>query len=458
MIDLISAFSGYLWGFPMIVFLFSTHIFMTFKTSVVQRKLFKGIKLSVTKPKGDQGEISPFEALSTSLAATLGTGNIIGVGAAIAMGGAGAVFWCWLTGILGMATQFGEILLSVKYREKDENEGYIGGPMYSLKRGVKSKKLGAIYAFVAALGGFITGSVIQSNAIGSVVTLSKQKTISAFGFKIEVSAILVGVVASILTAIVIFGGVSFISKICRCLVPFMAAVFMISCVVILFINGRFVSQAIKRIFIDAFVPRAAGGGFVGSTVMIAARYGVARGLFSNEAGLGTSSIVSACANTPNPVRQALTGMTATFWDTVVMCFVTGVVMVSSIIAAQGNNGLIDADMVCQIAFSRIPFVGDIILTFSMTVFAFSTIIGLSCVGTNSITFVFGKKAQKPYRVLWVIGVFIGPMISLDVLWSVADLCNGILVIPNVLSLFMLIKVIQGESKKYMNNLDLVSRE
>ncbi len=457
MIDFISKLNGYLWGFPMIAFLFSTHIFMTGKTRGIQRKLFKGVRLSVTKPKGDTGEISPFEALSTSLASTLGTGNIIGVASAVAVGGAGAVFWCWITGVLGMATQYCEVLLSVKYRVKNEKGEYVGGPMYSLMRGVKSRPLGLLYAFVAALGGLITGSVIQSNAIGNVFSqgsFEESLTFSFLGLNIRLSDFLVGLCVAILTSLVIFGGIGFISKICRYLVPFMAAVFMAACVVILIINRSFLWEAVTRIFRDAFLPRSAGGGFVGSTILVAARYGVARGLFSNEAGLGTSSIVSASANTPNPVRQALVSMTATFWDTVVMCFVTGVVMVSSIIASEGSMDYVDSGSVCYLAFSRIPYVGTLVLTFSMTVFAFSTIIGLSCVGVSCITCVFGVKGATPYRVLWVLGVFIAPMVPLDVLWAVADLCNATLAVPNVLSLFMLRTVVKGESEKYMSNLDL----
>lgn len=459
MIDFISGLNGYLWGFPMIAFLFSTHIFMTGKTRGIQRKLLKGIRLSVTRPEGDAGEISPFEALSTSLASTLGTGNIIGVASAVAMGGAGAVFWCWITGILGMATQYSEVVLSVKYRVKNSKGELVGGPMYSLIRGVKSRPLGLLYAFAAALGGLITGSVIQSNAIFSVFSqgaFSERVKFNFFGINISLTALIVGVSAAVLTSMVIFGGIGFISKICRYLVPFMAAVFMLACAAVLFINRSFLGEAIGRIFRDAFLPRGAGGGFVGSTILVAARFGVARGLFSNEAGLGTSSIVSASANTPNPVRQALVSMTATFWDTVVMCFVTGLVIVSSIVAAEGSVDYVDSASACYLAFSRIPYIGGAVLTFSMTVFAFSTIIGLSCVGANCVTCVFGVKAVAPYRILWVVGVFIAPMVPLDVLWSVADLCNATLAVPNVLSLFMLRNVVKEESEKYLENLDMLA--
>ncbi len=457
MIDFISKLNGYLWGFPMIAFLFSTHIFMTAKTRGVQRKLFTGLRLSVTKPSGDSGEISPFEALSTSLASTLGTGNIIGVASAVAMGGAGAVFWCWITGILGMATQYAEVVLSVKYRVKNEKGEYVGGPMYSLFRGVKSRRLGLVYAFVAAIGGLITGSVIQSNAIGTVFSqgaFEHSETFEILGLEVRLSSLLVGVVTAALTSLVIFGGISFVSRICRYLVPFMAAVFMLASVAVLFINRSYLGEALLRIFRDAFLPQSAGGGFIGSTVLVAARYGVARGLFSNEAGLGTSSIVAASANTPNPVRQALVSMTATFWDTVVMCFVTGIVIVSSIAATEGAEGYVDSAGACYLAFSRIPYIGGATLTFSMTVFAFSTIIGLSCVGVNCISYVFGVKAAIPYRIVWVLGVFSAPMIPMGVLWTVADLCNATLAVPNVLSLFILRNTVKEESEKYADNLDI----
>lgn len=459
MIDFISTLNGYLWGFPMIAFLFGAHIFTTVRTKGIQRKVFMGIRLSVTTPKGTQGELSPFASLTTSLAGTLGTGNIIGVGTAVALGGAGAVFWCWVTGMLGMATQYCEVLLSVKYREKS-GDSFRGGPMYFLKNGVKNKYLGLVYAFSVSVGALITGSVIQSNAIGAVMKDAFgrwDKSINFGEYELSIPALLVGVVTSLLASVAIFGGVKLIGRICSYLVPFMALLFIGGCFCILFLNRDVLLLSLGRVFRDAFSPRSAGGGFVGSSLIVALRYGVARGLFSNEAGLGTSSIVASTGKTPNPVRQALVSMTATFWDTVVMCFVTGLVIVSAIIKTEGRLGVIDGSTACFLAFSQIPYVGGGILIFSMTVFAFSTIIGLSYMGVSCASFVFGKKAELPYKILWTAGVFIAPLISLEALWSVADFLNGILVVPNVAGIFLLGNVVKSESEKYLDNVDMQAK-
>ena len=387
MYSIIHSLSGYLWGFPMIALLFCTHIFMTTKTGLIQRKTLKGVKLSLKTQEGGSGELSPFAALSTTLASTLGTGNIIGVGTAVAMGGAGAVFWCWLTGVLGMATQYGEVLLSVKYRTKDLSGNFTGGPMYVLRDGVGSKLLGGVYAAVAAASLLITGSVVQS---GSVVAVTKDvfsgKDMYFFvgGQSFSLVAALTGAVLGILTALTVFSSISSLGGICQVMVPFMAAVYILASLLILIINRDFLGESLALILREAFSLRAAGAGLLSSSIMLSARYGVARGLFSNEAGLGTSSIVSASSKEENPVRQALVSMTATFWDTVVMCAVTGVVIVSSLLALSKEGEMVwaEGETMCYIAFSRIPYIGKGILVFSLLVFAFSTIIGLSCVGAK----------------------------------------------------------------------------
>ena len=447
MTDIISGLNGYLWGFPMITFLFFTHIFFTVYTKAVQRKLPCGIRLSLTNPEGERGGISPFESLATTLASTLGTGNIMGVGTAVALGGPGAVFWCWVTGVLGIATQYGEVLLSVKFREKNASGEYRGGPMYVLRNGVGSKWLSCFYAFVAAVSVFLTGSVIQSNAIGIVIVDTASGKMK---FNETAVLLITGVIMAILTALVIFGGLSFVSSLCRVMVPFMGIVYIVGCLVILYINREVLVSSLLLIVRSAFSPRSAGGGFVGSTILTASRYGVARGLFSNEAGIGTSSIVPACANTPNPVRQALVSMTATFWDTVVMCLVTGVVIVSSVMASDNLKEVSDGGELCALAFSRIPKAGGGILIFSVVIFAFSTIVGLSCVGVNCAEFLFGKNIRKPYLLLWVVGVLLAPMIPLDAVWDVADIFNALLAIPNVCALFILASTVRKESKKYLN--------
>ena len=304
--DFFSLMSSFLWGWPMIVLLLGTHLFLTFRLRIPQRKLFTGIKLSVKKDSKAEGDVSQFGALATALAATIGTGNIVGVATAVALGGPGAVLWCWLTGIFGMSTKYAEGLLAVKYRVKTADGRMLGGPMYALERGLGMKWLGILFAIFTALASFGIGCTVQANSIALLAH-------ETFG----VPAWIIGLTVCLLTALVILGGVKAIAKVCTVLVPFMALLYVLGCIAILCINNSYVWPAIQLIINSAFNPSAAGGGFVGATVMMAARYGIARGLFSNESGLGSAPIVASAAQTRNPVRQALVSSTATFWDTVV---------------------------------------------------------------------------------------------------------------------------------------------
>lgn len=453
--DFILKLNGYLWGIPMIAFLCCTHIVMTVRSRFIQRKLFKGIALSVKSPEGQNGDISPFSALATSLASTIGTGNIIGVGTAVAMGGFGAVFWCWVSGLLSIATQYAEALLAVKYRVKNENGEYSGGPMYVLLNGLKSKPLAYFYASVAALTGLLTGAVIQSNAIGTVVseTLGDNKaSLHILGTEVQVYSLTVGVAVAVLTALVIFGGIRAIGRVCEYMVPIMALLYLAGCLAVLFINRSLLAQSLVLIVTSAFTPRSALGGVVGYGFMYALRFGVSRGLLSNEAGLGTSSIVAAAANSVNPVRQGLVSMTATFWDTVVMCFITGLAVVSTVLSEGIDLSLSDGGTLCLLAFSRIGVIGRAVLTISMVSFAFSTILGWSCVGLKCAVFAFGGRAERIYLILWISAVLTAPLLSLELIWNVADLCNALLAVPNVLSLLMLSKEIRAETDKYINDL------
>lgn len=447
----IQTLNGYLWGLPMIAFLFSTHIFMSVKTGFIQRKVFRGIRLSVTSEEKGRGDISPFSCLATSLASTLGTGNIIGVGTAVAMGGAGAVFWCWITGIFGMATQYAECMLSVKYRVKNEKGEYCGGPMYVLKNGVGSRTLGVFYGLMAALCGLITGAAIQTNAISNILV----ETAASKSFQANTSAIpfAVGAVTAFLAALVIFGGIKSISRVCSFFVPFMAGAYILGCICILFINRGVLCKALLIIIKEAFSLRAAAGGLQGSVMMLSCRYGMARGLFSNEAGLGTSSVVSACATTTHPVKQGIISMTATFWDTVVMCLVTGVVIVSSRLTLTGQADFSGAQggALCLVAFCQIPFVGEGLLVFSMITFAFSTILGWSVVGEKCISFVFGERVCRLYRVLWVGAVLVSPLCALEGVWALGDFVNALLVLPNVTGLILLSKTVKKETCEYFHS-------
>lgn len=439
----IQTINGYLWGFPMIAFLFSTHIFMSVRTGFVQRRVFKGIRLSVSSDGSGKGELSPFACLVTTLASTLGTGNIIGVGSAVALGGAGAVFWCWVTGVLGMATQYSECMLSVKFRTQNEKGEYCGGPMYVLKLGLGSKGLGIFYALMAATCGLITGAAIQSNSIAEILIATvKGKIRDADPMMIK---ILVGIITATLAALVIFGGVKSIAKVCSLFVPFMAGAYILGCFTVLFINRGVLWDALLLIVREAFSLRAAAGGAGGSVMMLACRFGMARGLFSNEAGLGTSSVVCACADTNHPVRQGIISMTATFWDTVVMCLVTGIMIVSTELSF---SGAVDGGNLCLRAFSRIPYIGDWLLVFGMVAFAFSTVLGWSVVGEKCITYVFGNKACGAYRLLWVLAVLFAPVCALEGVWALGDFVNGLLVIPNVTGLLLLSGKVYKETKWY----------
>lgn len=455
MASIIQTLNGYLWGFPMIAFLFLTHIFMSVKTGFIQRKTFTAIKLSVKAPHDASGEISPFRTLATSLASTLGTGNIVGVGTAVALGGAGAVFWCWLTGVLGMATQYAESLLAVMYRVKDNKGAYSGGPMYVLERGLKSRRLGVAYALLAGFSGLLTGAAIQSNAITGIIQESlngADRSVLLFQREVSLTAVITGFVMALLTALVVFGGLGAISKVCSFCVPFMALGYTICCGVILFINREFLFDTVCEILHSAFSIRSATGGVIGGTMLVSCRYGVARGLFSNEAGLGTSSVVSASAVTPNPVRQGLVSMTATFWDTVVMCLVTGLVVVSTMLSddsidiSQSEGGFL-----CYKAFSLIPAVGEGLLVGSMVIFAFSTILGWCYTGEKCAGYIFGDNGCRVYKILWVLAVLMAPMITFDMVWGLADLFNALLAIPNVYALIALSGKVKEQTDLHIND-------
>ena len=391
---ILGAISGFLWGWPMIILLLGTHLFLTLRLRFPQRHIFKAIKLSVSKDKGADGEVSQFGALATSLAATIGTGNIVGVGTAIALGGPGAVFWCWLTGILGMATKYGEGLLAIKYRESDGRGRMQGGPMYALEKGVGMKWLGVIFAMCTAFASFGIGSTVQSNAISTMT-----RTV------LGTSPALIGGVVTLLAALVIIGGVKKIAKVCTALVPFMAILYVVGCIAILIMNSDFVWPAIQLIFRSAFNPAAAGGGLAGASIMIAARYGIARGLFSNESGLGSAPIVAAAARTKNPVRQALVSSTGTFWDTVVICAMTGVVIVSSILAFP-DISFEDGGELTSKAFSQIRHIGSPLLAFGSLTFAFSTILGWSYYGERAIEYLVSRtRVGKLISPEWMIRIY-----------------------------------------------------
>lgn len=438
--DFIIWLNGYLWGPPMLVLLFGTHIFLTLRLRFIQRFTLLAIKLSFKKDGVGSGDITHFGALTTALAATIGTGNIVGVATAVALGGPGAVLWCWLTGVFGMATKYGEAVLAVKYRERTSNGTMLGGPMYALEKGLNAKWLAVLFSIFTAVAAFGIGNMVQANSIAVLVNET-----------FRVSPYATGLVMTAIVASVILGGIRSIAAVCEKLVPFMALFYVIGCAAILIMNAPVLPAAIMLIIKSAFTPHAAGGGFVGASVMAAARFGIARGLFSNESGLGSAPIVAAAAQTRNPVKQALVSSTGTFWDTVVVCAMTGLVLVSQVILSPSDLGGLTGAALTKEAFARIPIVGPTLLTGGLLTFVFSTILGWSYYGERAVEYLLGKSGIKPYRVLWVIAVFIGSVISLPLVWDFADAMNALMALPNLVSLILLNGVIVAETRKYLWN-------
>ena len=435
--DFFAAASSLLWGWPMIILLLGTHVFLTIRLRCPQLRLLTAIRLSIRRDKDASGDVSQFGALATALAATIGTGNIIGVATAIALGGPGAVFWCWLTGVFGMSTKYAEGLLAIKYRQQTPNGNMLGGPMYALEKGLGWKKLAIMFAIFTAIASFGIGNTVQANAIATIAN-------STYG----ISPWIMGSIVCALTAAVILGGVKSIAKVCGMLVPFMALFYVIGCIYILIVNHNYLWPALSLIVNSAFSPQAAGGGFVGTSVMMAARYGIARGLFSNESGLGSAPIVAAAAQTRNPVRQALVSSTGTFWDTVVICALTGIVIVSSVIAYPDIN-YSDGAALTKMAFNKIPYVGAPLLSFGLLTFAFSTILGWCYYGESAVEYLKGKRWTYVYRILYIVAVFVGSVASLNIVWNIADCMNALMAIPNLLSLLFLNGVLVHETRKYL---------
>jgi alanine or glycine:cation symporter, AGCS family len=434
---LMSQFSGLVWGLPLIALLFGTHLFLTFRLGFIQRHIGRMIKLSVSRDKNAPGDVSQFGALATALAATIGTGNIYGVAGAVAIGGPGAVLWMWLTGIFGIATKYAEALLAVKYRVTMPDGEMAGGPMYVLERAMKAKWLGVLFAIFAAIAAFGIGNMVQSN---TVADLAKEN----FG----VAPWVTGVVLSSLTAAVILGGVKRIAIACEVLVPVMAVVYVLGCLVILIIRAPQIPETIGIIFEHAFTGTAAVGGFLGATIRQAIQAGIARGLFSNESGLGSAPIVAAAAQTKNPVRQAMVSATGTFWDTVVVCAMTGLVVVSSGHWKETLPAGSEKKALAIAAFQDVPYLGKFILTFGLLTFVFSTILGWAYYGEKSAEYLFGPKVVGPYRLLWVAAVFIGSTVTASIVWDFADAMNGLMAIPNLIALLTLSSVIVAETKAH----------
>jgi AGCS family alanine or glycine:cation symporter len=432
--NILTQISDLLWGYPLIILLFGTHVFLTFRLKIIQRFIGKAIKISLRRDKEGSGDISQFGALTTALAATIGTGNIVGVSTAVAAGGPGAVLWMWLTGVFGIATKYSEALLAVKYRVNMPDGSMAGGPMYVLERGLNMKWLAVLFAAFTSVTAFGIGNMVQANSISTLVN-------EAF----QVPTWITGLVLATLTAFVIIGGIKSIAKVCERLVPFMAITYVLGCLIVLGMNINGIPDTVMLILNSAFSGHAVVGGFLGAGMKEAIRFGIARGLFSNESGLGSAPIVAAAAQTKNPVRQALVSSTGTFWDTVVVCAITGLVIVNS---GEWVKGLSGAALTKQ-AFSDFHIIGPIVLTLGLLTFVFSTILGWSYYGEKAAEYLFGNKVIKPYRYLWVMFVMIGSVMSLNVVWTFADITNALMAVPNLVSLILLSGVIASETKKYL---------
>lgn len=441
--NIFTTVNSWLWGWPMIALLLGTHLFLTIRLRFPQRRLLTALKLSVKRDKSAEGDVSQFGALATALAATIGTGNIIGVATAIALGGPGAVLWCWLTGLFGLSTKYTEGLLAIKYRVKTPQGKMLGGPMYALERGLGMKWLAVLFAIFAALASFGIGCTVQSNAIATLGS-------GSFGIPPWIT----GLAVTALSAAVLIGGVRSIARVCGMFVPFMAILYVAGCLYILAVNSSYIVPAIDLIIRSAFSPQAAGGGFLGASIMMAARFGIARGLFSNEAGMGSAPIVAAAAQTRNPVRQALVSATGTFWDTIVICALTGIVIVSSILAYPDIDYTDGAELT-KAAFSKIPYIGESLLSFGLFTFAFSTILGWSYYGERAVEYLKGSRWMLVYRWIYIACVFLGAVIQLDIVWNIADSMNALMAIPNLVSLLLLSGVAVAETRKYLweNRLD-----
>ncbi|MFT5235023.1 MAG: AGCS family alanine or glycine:cation symporter [Shewanella sp.] len=439
--EFVSMINGFVWGTPMLVLILGVGLFLSIGLKLMPiLKLGTGFKLLWSgripdKDKKVEGEISPFNALMTSLSATIGTGNIAGVATAIFIGGPGALFWMWCTALVGMATKFAEAVLAVKYREVDEHGNHIGGPMYYIKNGLGSKWtwLGTAFALFGSFAGFGIGNTVQSNSVADALN-------SNFGVPTWVT----GLVLMVLVGAVLMGGIKRIADVAGKLVPLMTLFYIAAGLAVLVVNAAEIPDAIVLIVHSAFNPVAAQGGFAGAAVWAAIRFGVARGVFSNEAGLGSAPIAHASAQTNSPVGQGLVAMLGTFIDTLIVCSITGLAIIVSGAWTSGENGA----SLTSLAFSSALPMGNYIVAISLSVFAFTTILGWSVYSEKCVQYLLGVKAVKPFRILWILVVPLGAISSLDFIWLLADTLNAMMAIPNLIALALLSPVVFSLTREY----------
>ena len=435
--------NGIVWGIPMIVLIIGTGFYLQLCLGFMPiRKVAYGFRMiwkSRTPGAAAEGEITPYAALMTALSATIGTGNIAGVATAIAFGGPGALFWMWVTAFVGMATKYAEVVVAVKYREVDDKGEHAGGPMYAIKNGLAQHWhwLGTAFAVFGGLAGFGIGNMVQANGIATAIE-------GAFG----VDTWITGLALTVLTGLVILGGIKRIGAVAEKIVPFMAIFYLVCVVIILIVFARNIPSAFAMIISDAFTGTAAAGGFLGATVLMALQRGVARGIFSNEAGLGTAGIAQAAGSTADPVFSGVVGMMGTFIDTIIICTLTGLAIMVTGVWSTGETGAVLSSAAFETA---LPGYGAYLLTVSLALFAFTTILGWAYYSEKCWEFLVGTVAEKPFRVLWTVAVFFGATLSLDFAWLVADTLNALMAIPNLISLLLLSPVIIKLTRDYFND-------
>lgn len=436
--QILGAISDVVWGPPLLILLVGTGLYLTIRISGLQFSLLGyALKLAFSRnqDKTSQGDVSQFQSLMTALAATIGTGNIAGVATAVYFGGPGAIFWMWMIALVGMATKYAEAVLAVKYRVVDSNGEMAGGPMYFLERGLKQKWLAVSFALFGAVAAFGIGNMVQANSVSHAL-------VSHFG----VPAWITGIVLAALTGMVVVGGIKNIGRVTGVLVPFMAILYVVGGLAVLTLNVTAVPAAIGLIVSSAFTGQAASGGFVGATMIVAVRWGVARGVFSNEAGLGSAPIAAAAAKTDHPVRQGLVSMTGTFIDTIIVASITGLVLVTS---GVWNSGLNGAALTTAAFEQGLPGPGGLIVAFGIILFAYSTILGWAYYGERCFGYLFGwGLALRLYRYAWVLAVALGSTLALQTVWNFADVMNGLMAIPNLIGLIFLSGVVVSETKEF----------
>lgn len=441
--NVINSINGIVWGPVMLVLILGAGLFLQVGLKFMPiRKIGYGFSLlwqGRQPPEDGKGEISPFNALMTSLSATIGTGNIAGVATAIFLGGPGALFWMWCTALVGLATKYAEAVCAVKYREQDANGEYVGGPMYYIKNGLSAKWqwLAPLFAIFGAIAGFGIGNTVQANSVADVMH-------STFAVPTWVT----GVVLMVLVGAVILGGIQRIASIAGTLVPVMAIGYIACGLAVLFVNADQVGNAIGLVFESAFSPVAATGGFAGAAVWAAIRFGVARGVFSNEAGLGSAPIAHASANTTGPVSQGLVAMLGTFIDTLIVCSITGLAIISSGVWTSGETGA----ALTSLAFERsLPGMGGVMVTISLAIFAFTTMLGWAFYSEKCVSYLFGVKAILGFRLLWALAAPVGAVANLGIIWLIADTLNAFMAIPNLIALVLLSPVVIRLTREYFNS-------